>query len=634
MLLHVATLLIFILLGLAILISGPLGRLLVAGVAVLLAPGYLVWALTSATLRLPRLATPALWIGLSLSLIPVIFLWSSTLGLRLTPFVLRLQAIGIGLLVLWHLLHHWPRLRSPTWLLVGYSFLLSLVALTRALEVRGVVLPLWVDSLHHTLLVRIIGETGRIPTSLRPYLPVDNLPYHWGYHAVIATWRELANVSLPEAMLWSGQVLNACIMPVMYAMGAAILRSPRSGLVTAGVVGLLSLMPAYYVTWGRYTQLAGLLLLPSLLIVSMALLERPVFSWRLLWLAVLLLSGLLLIHYRVVFFYGAFMLPYGTLLVIRRLQHASAMVARSAALVSFTIILCGPWVLLLLQRMLLPLTIAPATLASNESYNSLDWSLLLAGNNYILLGLAGGGAMLAMAARRWRLIAVASWIGIMTLLANAGLLGVRPSWLINNHAVVITLFMPIGVLVGYFINALLHWIWMHLPQPARAWGHYAAVGAFSILALLGAWQLRSVVNPATVLATAEDMRAIEWVAEQTAPDARFLVNSAHWLNGSPRGTDAGWWLLPLAGRWVSTPPALYIYGEPEYKQAVEDLNDRVSAHNIDTLAEINRIVRDEQITHIFIGKQGGPIKPSLLLGHPLFVPIYNWDGVMVFAVRA
>ena len=37
----------------------------------------------------------------------------------------------------------------------------------------------------------------------------------------------------------------------------------------------VALMPAYYVTWGRYTQLTGLLLLPALIVLTGLLVERP-----------------------------------------------------------------------------------------------------------------------------------------------------------------------------------------------------------------------------------------------------------------------------------------------------------------------------------------------------------------------
>ena len=121
-------------------------------------------------------------------MVPLLFLWADTLGLTLIPFVLRLMLANLGLLACWHVARRWPRLRWKHW---PIPMLLLLGATTlglRLYQIRDVVLPLWVDSVHHALLIRVVGETGRIPTSLRPSMPMDRLPYHWGYHVIAATW--------------------------------------------------------------------------------------------------------------------------------------------------------------------------------------------------------------------------------------------------------------------------------------------------------------------------------------------------------------------------------------------------------------------------------------------------------------
>jgi hypothetical protein len=627
--------LIGLLLGLALWLSGPVGRLLVGGAVTLFAPGYLAWAALGRPLRLPRLAAPAIWLGLSLSLIPLAFLWASTLGLRLTPAVLRLQALGLALLALWIWRRSGPAVPAPRWLTLGLGLTLGLTGLTRLVEIRGLNAPLWVDSVHHTLLVRIIGETGQIPRSLEPYMPVENLVYHWGYHTVAATWRGVADLPLAQAVLWSGQILNALIALVMYALGAVTLRSPRGGLLAAGVAGLFSLMPAYYVTWGRYTQLTGLLLLPCLLVTSIALAEGPRFSWRLVGLTALLLAGLMLIHYRVLVFYAAFMAPYSLLLLVRRPRQLGALIVRFGAASVLAALLAGPWVLIMLRQIIVPFAKAPGALEGSDSYNNLDWGLLYAGNARRLYIIAGVGLLLALLRWRWRIVAAAGWIATMFLLANPTVLGLKPSWFINNHSVTITLFMPVALLVAACINQLISWLLRWLPRPLARWSRPALAAAFVGVALLGAWQLRSVVNSATVLALPEDMQALEWAAQNTPPDARFLVNTTLWLNGAYRGVDAGWWLLPLAQRWVTTPPALYIYGTPAYKQAVETLNQQIAALKPDDPAQLMQLIRDQRITHIFIGKQqGGSLKADLLLSDPAFTTVYDQDGVTIFAVRA
>jgi hypothetical protein len=291
-------------------------------------------------------------------------------------------------------------------------------------------------------------------------------------------------------------------------------------------------------------------------------------------------------------------------------------------------------VIVMMQRALLPVASAQVSLAGSESYNTIDWRLVNYGNSLILYALAGIGALLSVIVARWRVTAVAGWIATLLLLANPTLFGLPPSWFINNHSVMITLFMPVSVLAAYCVDQLVAWLLYYTGPRWRRRNRYALAVGFIGVALLGTWQLRTVINPVTVLAQPVDLKALTWAAEHTPPDARFLVNSTHWLSGSPRGTDAGWWLLPLAGRWVSTPPALYIFGSPEYKYAVDRLNQRVAALQPNAAQQLAELVRDEHITHIFIGKQGGPIKPDLLFGDPAYDAIYDQDGVTIFAVRA
>ena len=78
-----------------------------------------------------------------------------------------------------------------------------------------------------------------------------------------------------------------------------------------------------------------------------------------------------------------------------------------------------------------------------------------------------------------------------------------------------------------------------------------------------------IVNPVTVLVTQADLDALEWVEENTPRDARFLINTAHWLSGVYRGVDGGGWLLPYTGRWAIVPTVFYGFSQDAaYKQAI------------------------------------------------------------------
>jgi hypothetical protein len=610
----------------------PLLRILLAGL-LLLAPGYLLCEWVCRDLHLPRLVRPALVVGLSLSIIPLAFLWFSTAGLTLSPNVLRLLLLASALLAGWRIWRSPPSGNAPAWLGAGLLLVGGLTLGLRLHQVRDVALPLWVDSVHHALLIRIAGETGQYPRSALPYVGVERLVYHWGYHVATATWQAVAQQPLGTLVLLSGQILSALHVLTIYALGAYLTRSPRAGLFAALATNLLSMMPAYYVTWGRYTQLTGLLLLPALIILSCLLIEATGSRLPLFVGTAVALAGLILIHYRVVVFYAAFMLIYVSLFSLRDPRRAPSAIARLGIAGALSGALVLPWASVLAGQFLVRVAQQPDIMAGSESYNSLDRTLLWTTNSRQLYAAAGIGALFALLKRQWRVLAAGLWIAVLFLIANPMVIGLRPSWFINNHSVVISLFLPVSILAGFAAHQLVVALGRALPAKLRRPLSGLQVALCVLLAGLGAWQFRDVVNPVTNLARTADLPALDWAAEHTPRDARFLINATPWLNGVYRGTDAGWWLTPLAGRWTSTPPAIYGYGTKEYIAEVTRRSATVASLQPDAVEQVDALIQTNQITHVFIGAAGGPLKGEMFWGRPGYVPIYDRDGVLIFDVR-
>jgi hypothetical protein len=75
-------------------------------------------------------------------------------------------------------------------------------------------------------------------------------------------------------------MVNAATVPVAYLLAQRLTGRAWAGVLGALVTGLVSLIPAYYVNWGRYSQLAGQVILPVLMILTMETVEkRPVASF-------------------------------------------------------------------------------------------------------------------------------------------------------------------------------------------------------------------------------------------------------------------------------------------------------------------------------------------------------------------
>ncbi|MEI6777098.1 MAG: hypothetical protein WCK70_09360, partial [Chloroflexales bacterium] len=556
-----------------------------------------------------------------------------------------------------------PRLLSPYLLLAIFAITLW----ARISQVEGLALPAWVDSVHHALMVRVAAETGMLPTSLRPYLPVDDLPYHWGYHVFTATLLRLSGLALPDTMILSGQILNALCSMAVAALAGYLWRRPSAAVGAAIAAGLISIMPAYYVSWGRYTQLSGLLMLPGLAIAWGEAL-RGSGRWR--WaLATLLIAGLSLVHMRVLIFALALLVAQAIVWGVGQPRH----VLRARLLPVLTtgiaaLALTAPWLWLLARRALLPALASAGGLAGGGSYNALNNGLLWTTQNELMisagllgawLGLrrrAGAAAvmliwvtLLAIESNPWLIVYLtpgagallliwglrqrrlpAILVGISLLLLNPRSVALPYLWLITSDVVVISLFVPLGVLAGGGA-ALLS---TALPV-ARRWPRTAGLIAAAVslgVAGYGAFAQRDVLNPSTVLATADDRAAIEWAAANTPPDARFLVNSTGWLDTARRGADGGWWLMPLAGRWTTAPPVLYTYGDPDYVRHVNAVSDSVAGYTPGHEQIILDLIVSERITHIYLGAKGGVLKPDLFIGRPGFHTIYERGGVTIIAV--
>jgi hypothetical protein len=705
---------------------GPAGRLLAVLPLLLFGPGFLLERALLPAAQLPRIARPALWIGLSLSAIALLYEWATVLGLALTLPLLAVLAAACALAVIWRI---WTDGRRTTtddrrsldgawWPAVGGRWsvpLLAILALTiwtRLYEIRNLALPNWVDSVHHALMIRVVAERGQTPLSLRPYLPVDQLPYHWGYHVFVAAIMRIAGAELPAAMLWSGQLLTALHALAAAGLAACVWRRPLAGVVAALVVGLLSIFPAYYVSWGRYTQLTGLLLLVPLMIVWLELLRSQPgmpaglaatarrtpsgsHGWRLPVVLALLLAGLCLIHFIVLAFGLCFMAVTGISWALgARRELLWPRLAGAAGGAGLSLALSAPWLWVLLSRALLPSAAGEVQpLLGRGAFYALDTRLLWAGHNRLLVALALAAALWGLR-RRTRVVAeLLIWVAALCVLSNpwlalyllpaagalllvwalvrrripaalggAALLLLNPLLIgklpylgiINVETIVISLFLPVGVLLGG--GAVLVWerietsrqadktivarpislspyrLVSHIIVRSRVFLRAVFIAGLSILALGGAWELRDVVNSATVLATSADVAAIAWVAQHTPPDARFLINAAPWL-GTGRGTDGGWWLLPLAGRWTSTPPALYNYGPADYARETRARTEQLSSYAPGQEQALYQLIDRDRITHIYLGPNAKPITPAAFPASLGFEKVYEQGGVTIFAVH-
>lgn len=631
-----------------------LGDVLAAGV-LLFAPGAL--ALLLLELAIPQsalfrrhLAGSVLWaataLALTLSVLPLLWIGATLCGLAWSPtsMSIALLATTVAALTLAGRLHLrrrvWPR---PSLVELGRrlpgltlaAILLASGAL-RFAAVRDLAYPAWVDSPHHDLIVRLLAYSGQVPNQYDPFLPVTPFSYHFGFHAVAAVFVWLTGLPSSDAILVLGQVLNALTPLAAYALARLTTRRVWVAVAAAAIVGLVSMFPGYYVSWGRYTQLTGLIILGPLLglLAATAAPEhagddrvRRADVGSLIVIGVLS-AGLVYAHYRVLAFAATFALA--VLIVFRRLAWRTWV---PAALLGG--VLAGPWLWRLALVWVAPRVANPAEYLAPAGYNDFPWQYFSSWLERGWWALAAVGALTGLIRRDRALWLMTLWTALTVGVLNIPGAG---SWVVNNNSWAISAFLPGAVAAGYGLEQagrLSRWLW----TPGSGWRRSAAVAwGVAVAALVaiglglgGAAQVK-IVNPRTVLALAADRQALTWMRDNLPREAVVVVNSWYWQSEIWSASDGGIWVWPETGLRTTTPPADYAF-DPAWAQQINDWNARWATLTDLGSAEARAMLREAGATHLYLGAVPGRMTPEMLDAAPdLYQLQYERDGVRVYRV--
>ncbi|HSF81761.1 MAG TPA: hypothetical protein VLA49_11035 [Anaerolineales bacterium] len=621
---------------------------------VLFLPGWLLLDWSGLASRFDAGERAALSLGLSLSLIPLVMSWTSLLHLPWNRTGLLFVCGVLSALAFWRLRGRMNRrwFSSPGQQSLALAGILLLTLFVRMAMVRDLAAPPWVDSVHHATLTRLILEQGVYPSSYSPYIEIDSPSYHAGYHSLLASFLWLSSLQLERGMLVFGQVLNALAILAVYLLATSLSRDSTTAVFAALIAGLFTPMPAYYTSWGRYTQLAGLLVLPAVIILLTRLFEASLLESnsdslptkrKLVILAGISISGLILVHYRVAAFAACLLAAdLLTRLPAYFRRHPSETLAETPiktklipgiawpAVAGFLgLLMVSPWLYEAFTTLLLP------------KWNA--WSpgrpALFAGFTWTYLNTAWGKPAMLLAAlgfvaallRRQRLpYTLLIWVAALFTLANLGSLGLPGNAFVNNISVEIMLFMPLSLLGGYFLSQLVVLFQRFTPpnwhRPAMAAGWLAG----SLTALFAAQALLPILNPITFLYRAADRPALEWIAANVPETETVLINPYAWGYGLYAGNDGGYWIAPLAGRPTMPPPVLYgLDNNQERVRGINQFSQKVIESGSDPAALYDLMLADD-LRYLYIGARGGPLSVPALLENPFFEPLYNHGNTWVF----
>ncbi len=577
----------------------------------------------------------ALSMGVSLGIIPLTLLWTGLVGWRwgsISVWVIYAICL-LGLIAL-----YWRERRSAEQRLHDESSDLALAVVliftlgVRLAMTRDLSAPAWVDPVHHATIARLITEQGKLPDTYTPYVQSNTSNYHPGFHSATAVLHWLSGLEIADAMLLLGQVQNALCGLAVYLFAATLTKNRMAGVLSALASSFLLPMPAYYTSWGRYTQLAGLLILPSCvhLIQEFRQSQGREKIWSLL-AASLVCAGLFLTHYRVAAFLALWLIAFMLAEIIRSLDKQPLWITipdlyGHYLLVSiFAIALSLPWWPSLMRTMLAPALASAPT----PQPLSIDWGYLTPVYGKAVTITAVLGLLWSILRLRWFGPTLALWIGLMFISANQGVVHIPLAGNVNKTSVEITLFLPSAILAGFLVADLLNEGQQRLPRPLRLPFQAAATLGAIVLMIAGARRVITLINPVTLLFRAADRPAMEWIKTNLPSDAELLINPFLWGYGVYAGQDGGYWITPMTGRRTLPPPALYGLGDADQFQRIGQVSRSALEAGKDP-QRLYDLLQQQGIRYIYLGVRGGAISPQTLQQSTLFRALYAQNGVWIF----
>ena len=634
--------------------------LVLLGLALLLflLPG---WALLSFCLpdwnQLWWAVQAGLSVGVSLAIYPVLLLWTNLVGLHLGVWYAWLPPLfGVGGLI-WRFRRRplrMPDLRRihPAWLPdLAMVSLLALLMFIRMWVMRGLVVPMWGDSYQHTMITQLMVDHNGLFNTWLPYSPSQSFTYHFGFHSLAAAFHWMSRLPVNQATLWAGQLVNIFAVLALVPLASRIGRSRWAGVTAVFVAGFLLTLPQIYINWGRYTQLAGQVILPVAAYLGWVLLSDSRFQKRQIAVVGLVMGGLALTHYRVLVFGGLFFVVAYLIEFSRR--TAVQLAGRILQAGAIAMILFLPWFVRIFSGTLLSLFAAQVSTPSTQVGTAIqEFNTIGSIFNFmppwlwlILLLVAGWGLW-----RREKGAAlIAFWWTLNLLSANPQWLHLPGTGAIGSFTVMIACYIPAALLIG----GALGWTFVPMPASTQTEPHLPAsilrpgVSFLLLIVAIGAgmWTARQRINDVdtfgSTLFTRADQRAATWIRANVPQEKVFLVNSFLAYSGTLAvGSDGGWWLPLQASRQTTLPPINYdteAGPRPDYTAWVNQLTATLQQKGLDDRDSLD-LLKDHNVTHVYIGQRNGSVNSpgplftaEQLIENAHFKLLYHQDRVWIFS---
>jgi hypothetical protein len=596
--------------------------------------------------------------GLSISFYPLLMLWTSWINLDLGKYYLWLPLIPAAIFLTWKNRHMiktvvmkpqtvlkkpFPGKRQNTVHTITFLAVCLIILATRIWHIKNLEIPLWGDSYHHTTLVQLMIDNSGLFNSWLPYAPYQSFTSHFGFHSNAAVFHWATSQDIPISVLIIGQFFNTMAAISLYPLAVELSNQRKwAGILTVALAGLGSIMPAFYINWGRYAQLSGQVLFP----IVIFLLLRPAPKRKgLIYVIVMstLFAGTSVSYYRMPLFLLAFF-PSFLFRWFRKIKSKevefSDLLKKWGGFIILSIILLLPLVIRLRQGRLTS-TIIPDNQAYGFAFQDLfnDIKIWQHINEFYpvwLLILGAIGWFVSGIRKNWETVLLPLGLVILQLYYLGQLSTLPFAYFTDPFSILLFFYIPLTLLssqiitlIKFDLNRKLGW----------------AVAVICLLFTIGfAWERRTITDSHThALVTDPDLRAYEWIKTNIPDDSLFLIEGAQ--GRTIVGSDGGWWLPILAERQNTIPPQ-YAFNEvpisSNYNNWVNEIYQTLLKINIGSKEGFNYLC-DWGISHIYIGQKQGSVGDSgtqplftieQLRNETYFELLYQEDMVRIYKINS
>ncbi len=570
----------------------------------------------------PKVQRYAIGICLVMPFGAVIVLWLSMINIAVPTFVTFLVIVGALLALIQELVTKRRASISGEDVATAGALVAIFVAtlFTRLAVVRDFVLPLWGDGVHHSLIVQQMLEQLKVPDDYGPLVGPQPFTYHFGFHLFASAAGDMVDLRPEQAVLLGGQVVGTLITLGAFALVTQLTKRPVAGLFSAMIVAFWTVMPAYYVTWARYTHIAGLVSLCGAVSVIIPTVRDV--TLRRVMIAAIAAAGLLMVHPRAVVLAVALLVPVTLYLFVERLLDWKN---RALAILGTTVLavaLAMPWLIRLIDEhgelTLVTRAVTPEWFPLGLVWTDQDLPI------YVFAALA---ALVAVKSAPALAIALAGWLAFSYLAANPHLLRLPFHLWTHNGAIAISAFLPAAIAAGWGLSQL-------AAIGKRFWrfAGWALVVAAGIASLLRVPAQVELINPITILARPGDLQALQWAEKNTDPQDLFLISGYRWQDDVYMGTDAGYWLPITSQRATTLPPLIYGLKTRPERERITNLAIQVEQAG-NNPERLYLVARQSGARYVFVASRPGPISASALQESAKFELVFDSGRAKIFLVK-